>query len=137
MSRFLVYGKNSASNQNLVVFAYTPLMRISQNSPYPPPLQKKLHNPFFSFLSGITAVPREIENNACAKFWGANKVHYRRCCKWLMAELSHAQRSTMGKKFFLSTHPRNVGSHGPPAPQGKQYKMTFFTLCGACNLCST
>ena len=31
----------------------------------------------FSFLlGGITAVPREIENNAYAKFWGANKVHY-------------------------------------------------------------
>ena len=30
----------------------------------------------FSFLLGITAVPREIENNAYAKFWGANKVHY-------------------------------------------------------------
>ena len=24
----------------------------------------------------ITAVPRGIENNAYAKFWGANKVHY-------------------------------------------------------------
>ena len=24
----------------------------------------------FSFLLGITAIPREIENNACAKFWG-------------------------------------------------------------------
>ena len=30
----------------------------------------------FSFLLGITAVPREIENKAYAKFWGANKVHY-------------------------------------------------------------
>ena len=31
----------------------------------------------FSFLLGITAVPRKIENNAYAKFWGANKVHVR------------------------------------------------------------
>ena len=30
---------------------------------------------FFSFLLGITAVTREIKNNAYAKFWGANKVH--------------------------------------------------------------
>ena len=30
---------------------------------------------FFSFLLGITAVPREIKNNSYAKFWGANKVH--------------------------------------------------------------
>ena len=27
----------------------------------------------------ISAVPREIENNAYAKFWGAYKVHYGRC----------------------------------------------------------
>ena len=35
--------KNSASNQESVVFAYTPLMRISHNSPYfpSPTLQKK------------------------------------------------------------------------------------------------
>ena len=32
---------------------------------------------FFSFLLGITAVPRETENNAYAKFPGANKVHGR------------------------------------------------------------
>ena len=30
----------------------------------------------FSFLLGIKALPREIENNAYVKFWGANKVHY-------------------------------------------------------------
>ena len=33
----------------------------------------------FSLPLGITAVPREIENNAYAKVWGANKVHYGRC----------------------------------------------------------
>ena len=53
---------------------------ISQNaSPYlppPPSPQKILHNLCFSFLLGITAVPREIENNAYAKFWVANKVYY-------------------------------------------------------------
>ena len=30
----------------------------------PPPKKKNLHNPCFSFLLGITAVPREIEDNA-------------------------------------------------------------------------
>ena len=30
----------------------------------------------FLFLLDITAVPRQIENNAYAKFWGTNKVHY-------------------------------------------------------------
>ena len=51
---------------------------------------KFLHNLCFSFLLGITAVPREIENNAYAIFLGgegeggggggrgANKVHYGR-----------------------------------------------------------
>ena len=40
---------------------------------------KILHNLWFSFFLGITAVPWEIENHADAKFWGANKVHYGRC----------------------------------------------------------
>ena len=39
-----------------------------------------LHNLCFPFLPGITAVPRETENNAYAKFVGrANTVHYGRC----------------------------------------------------------
>ena len=43
-------------------------LHISHNAPYLPPLN--LHNLCFSFLLGITAVLREIENNAYAKFWG-------------------------------------------------------------------
>ena len=42
----------------------------------PPPPKKKLHNLCLSFLLGIAAVPREIENNAYAKCGGANKGHY-------------------------------------------------------------
>ena len=49
-------------------------LHISHNAPHLPPLN--LHNLCFSFLLGITAVLREIENNAYAKFWGANRVHY-------------------------------------------------------------
>ena len=45
--------------------------------PPPPPPPQILHNLCFLFLLVITAVPREIENNASAKFCGANKVHYR------------------------------------------------------------
>ena len=45
---------------------------ISHNAPYLPPTRprqkKKFHNLCFSFLLGITAVPREIENNAYVKF---------------------------------------------------------------------
>ena len=40
-------------------------LRISHNAPYLRP--KILHNLCFSFLLGITAVPREIENSAHAK----------------------------------------------------------------------
>ena len=42
-----------------------------------------LHNLCFSFLLAITAVPREIESNAYAKFLRANKVHYGRCASGL------------------------------------------------------
>ena len=48
--------------------------RIPHDAPYLPP--KILYNLCFSFLLGITAAPREIENNAYAEFWGTNKVHY-------------------------------------------------------------
>ena len=44
---------------------------ISYKAPYLPP--KILHSLCFSFLLGITAVPREIENNAYAKFWGQRR----------------------------------------------------------------
>ena len=40
----------------------------SHNAPYLP--LKILHNLCFSFLLGITVVPREIKNNAYANFWG-------------------------------------------------------------------
>ena len=45
----------------------------------PPPSPQILHNLCFSFLLGIAVVPREIENNSYAKFWGVNKVHYGKC----------------------------------------------------------
>ena len=49
----------------------------------PPPPKKNCLTVFvfFTFLLGITAVPREIENNAYAKFWRADKVHYGRCAR--------------------------------------------------------
>ena len=55
-------------------------LHISHNAPYlpllPPPPHQILHNPCFSFVLGITAVPRETENKAYAKFRGVHKVHY-------------------------------------------------------------
>ena len=43
----------------------TPLAHLPQCTLFAPQI---LHNLCFSFLLGITAVPREIENNAYAKF---------------------------------------------------------------------
>ena len=55
----------------------SPIMHlICPNPPFPTQI---LHTLCFSFLLGITAVPREIENYAYAKFLEANKVHYGRC----------------------------------------------------------
>ena len=53
-------------------------LHISHNAPYLPP--QILYNLCFSFLRGITAVPREIEKQCLRKlFLGANKVHYGKC----------------------------------------------------------
>ena len=48
----------------------TPIMHLICPPPPAPPVFQGFHNFCFSFLLGITAVPREIENNAYAKFWG-------------------------------------------------------------------
>ena len=52
-------------------------LHISHSAPYLPP--KIWHNLYFSFLFGITAVPRETEDNAYAKFWGQIRGIYGRC----------------------------------------------------------
>ena len=52
-------------------------LHISHYAPYLPP--QILCSLCFSFVLGITAVPRGIENNAHAKFWRANEMHYGRC----------------------------------------------------------
>ena len=46
---------------------------------FPPPPPKILHNHCFQFVLGITAVPKEIQDNGCANLWGVNKVHYGLC----------------------------------------------------------
>ena len=55
---------------------------------------KILHKLCFSFLLGITAVPREIENNAYAKFWGANNVRYGKCGNSVIPTKKSMKRST-------------------------------------------
>ena len=57
-------------------FFYIPLFHLHNNAPC---LSTKiLHNRCFQFFLGITMVPREIKDNAYAKFrgGGVNKVHY-------------------------------------------------------------
>ena len=49
-------------------------LHISHDRPYLTP--KILDNLCFSFLLGITAVPRQTENNIYAKLWGANNMLY-------------------------------------------------------------
>ena len=51
----------------------------------PPPPSPMTIDVCCLFLLDITAVPREIENNSYAKFWGTSKVHYGRCASgvWL------------------------------------------------------
>ena len=45
---------------------------------------QNFHNLCFSFLLGITAVPREIGNNAYAKFFWGKKGALWVTCKWCM-----------------------------------------------------
>ena len=73
----IVYSHDDERKLAFLKKCNTRHFHISHNAPCLP--SKILHNLCFSFLLGITAVPREIENNAYAKFWGANKVHYGNC----------------------------------------------------------
>ena len=53
-----------------------------------------LNNLCFSFLLGITAVPRETESNAYAKFLGENKVHYSRYAKGVCQALGQRKQAS-------------------------------------------
>ena len=60
---------------------------ISYNAPYFPPPPTPPPPKFcitfvFHFSLGITAVPREIDNNAYAKFWGCKEGALREMWKW-------------------------------------------------------
>ena len=53
---------------------------IDHNTPCLPP--QILHIRCFQFLVGITAVPREIQNDGYAKFWGGKQDASWSMCKW-------------------------------------------------------
>ena len=70
-----LHGKKKNGNKNLRTHLRTELghcrirhLHISHNTPCLPP--KILHNLCFSFLLGITAVRKEIDDNVYAQFWG-------------------------------------------------------------------
>ena len=62
--------------------------------------EKILHNLCFSFLLGITAVPREIENSAYAKFLRANKVHFGKCGSFSFLSPKSSVRHLNSRNFF-------------------------------------
>ena len=51
-----------------------PLLVQSHNTPLLP--LKNLHNHCLQFLLGHEDVPKEVENNAYADFWGGKEVYY-------------------------------------------------------------
>ena len=63
-------------NRTIPSGIYAMHLHISHNAPYLP--LKFCITLVFLFLLGITAVPREIENKAYAKFCWADKVNYGR-----------------------------------------------------------
>ena len=76
-----LHGKEKSRNKNFGSHLRTELghfrirhLRVSHNTPCLPP--KILLNLCLSFLLGITAVPKEIDDNVYAQFWGANEVHF-------------------------------------------------------------
>ena len=72
-------------------------LHISHNAPYLRP--QILHNLCFSFPQGITAVPREFENNAYAKLWAPNKVHYGRCASGVSSSLAFSAILTVSNIY--------------------------------------
>ena len=58
---------------DLIRYFHIPIIHIVYLTPPPPNV---LHKHCFQFLLGFTILPRELENNTYAKFWGVNKVYY-------------------------------------------------------------
>ena len=65
-------------------------LHFSHDAPCLPPTPQILHNLYFSFLLGITAVPREIKNNAYAELWGAKVLEV----KYFLFHPSKRERET-------------------------------------------
>ena len=84
----------------------------------PPPPPKRLHNLCYSFLLGIIAVPREIENNAYTKLkggWGGGGQ--KRCITWRVGSfwvppgLCIKTRLTLNFWYGINFHPHAMKTH--------------------------
>ena len=60
-------------------------MHLNYPVPPSPPPQKKIRNHCFHFVLGITVVPRQIEGNVHAKFWGGKQGAVWSQWKWSIA----------------------------------------------------
>ena len=84
--RSLIPKYNRTSfNTPLYIYHNAPYSPPTNTQPPPPPPRapsQVLHNLCFSFLLGLTAVPREIENTAYAKFLGGKEGALWERWKW-------------------------------------------------------
>ena len=82
----LVYDFRALIRHTPYATSTSPIMHLISSLP------QILHNLCFSFLLGFTAVPREIENKGCAKFWGVKK--------WIMGDVQVAYEPFQINKTF-------------------------------------
>ena len=92
----------------------------------PPKISHKL---CFSFVLGITAIPREIENNAYAKFGGGGGVVQTRCILGYVQVVNGAvnwQLPTKGIHWPVSQD--HIGGSGVDPSKFSAAKITSFQL---------
>ena len=109
-------ASESSMNFNISKMVCTPL---AHNLP-----REILHNLCLSFLLGITAVRREIENNTYAKLGGrgTNKVHYGRCVSGVF---SHTIQFTQAIHTFNSDRNRHNSPSIPRSPGGYSLQQSI------------
>ena len=92
---------------------------------------KILHSLRFSFLLGIAAVRREIENNACEKIFCANKVYYGKCASgefhvlWRTSGGGLGGRKQAKTKFSLFLNLSAVPKKSTPATNFEKSASSF------------
>ena len=110
-------ASESSMNFNISKMVCTPLALIKH-------IIKILHNLCLSFLLGITAVRREIENNTYAKLGGrgTNKVHYGRCASGVFSQII---QFTQAIHTFNSDRNRHNSPSIPRSPEGYSLQQSI------------